>query len=67
MPTALERSGDFSQSVTPNGALIAVRDPLTNAPFPGNRIPANRLDPRGQAFLNLFPMPNTTGVPATTT
>src|SRR5687768_18243785 len=32
MPTALERAGDFSQSVTPNGALISVRDPLTNAP-----------------------------------
>ena len=62
MPTALERAGDFSQSVTPSGALISVRDPLTNAPFPGNRIPANRLDPRGQAFLNLYPLPNTTGV-----
>ena len=62
MPTALERAGDFSQSVTPSGALIPVRDPVTNAPFPGNRIPANRLDPRGQAFLNLYPMPNTTGV-----
>jgi hypothetical protein len=62
MPSALERAGDFSQSVTPSGALIPVRDPLTNAQFPGNRIPANRLDPRGQAFLNLYPMPNTTGV-----
>ena len=62
MPTALERNGDFSQSVTPSGALISVRDPVTNAPFPGNRIPANRLDPRGQALLNLYPMPNTTGV-----
>ena len=62
MPTALERAGDFSQSVQPNGTLIAIRDPLTNAPFPGNRIPADRLDPRGQAFLNLFPLPNTEGV-----
>ena len=62
MPTALERNGDFSQSVTPSGALISVRDPVTNAQFPGNRIPANRLDPRGQALLNLYPMPNTTGV-----
>lgn len=62
MPTALERAGDFSQSVRPDGSLIVIRDPLTNAPFPGNRIPADRLDPRGQAFLNLFPQPNTTGV-----
>jgi hypothetical protein len=62
MPTALERAGDFSQSVRPNGSLIVIRDPQTNASFPDNRIPANRLDPRGQAFLNLFPLPNTTGV-----
>ena len=62
MPTALERAGDFSQSVTPSGALIPIRDPQTGQPFPGNRIPANRLDPRGQAFLDLFPLPNTTDV-----
>jgi hypothetical protein len=62
MPTALERAGDFSQSVRPDGSLIVIRDPQTNAPFPGNRIPADRLDPRGQAFLNLFPLPNTTDV-----
>jgi carboxypeptidase family protein len=62
MPTALERAGDFSQSVRPNGTLIVVRDPLTGQPFPGNVIPANRLDPRGIAMLNLFPSPNTFGV-----
>ena len=62
MPTALERAGDFSQSVTPSGALIPYSDPRTNAQFPGNRIPADRLDPRGQALLNLYPLPNTTGV-----
>jgi hypothetical protein len=62
MPTALERAGDFSQSVRPNGSLIVIRDPQTNAAFPGNRIPHDRLDPRGQAFLNLFPLPNTTDV-----
>ena len=28
MPTMLERAGDFSQSVTPGGALIVVTDPL---------------------------------------
>jgi hypothetical protein len=61
MPTELERRGDFSQTRTPAGALIPIRDPLTNAPFPGNVIPADRLDPRGQAFLNMLPMPNATG------
>ena len=62
-PTALERAGDFSQTRRPNGTLIQVIDPLTGQPFPGNRIPANRLDPRGVAMLNLLPLPNTTGEP----
>jgi hypothetical protein len=61
MPTELERRGDFSQSRTPAGALIPIRDPLTNAPFPGNVVPLNRADPRGLAFLNILPLPNTTG------
>jgi len=61
MPTALERAGDFSQSRTPSGALIVVRDPLTGQPFPGNVIPANRMDPRSMALINLMPMPNTNG------
>ena len=59
VPTELERRGDFSQTRTPAGALIAIRDPLTGANFPGNVIPLNRLDPRGLAFLNTLPMPNT--------
>ncbi|MET0214849.1 MAG: TonB-dependent receptor [Vicinamibacterales bacterium] len=61
MPTELERRGDFSQTRTPAGALISIRDPLTNAPFPGNVIPANRLDPRGSAFVNMLPLPNASG------
>ena len=69
MPTALEREGNFSQSVNPNGSAILVRDPLSGLTcsttsaagcFPGNIIPANRLSPIGQAMLNLFPLPNTT-------
>jgi hypothetical protein len=63
MPTAQERAGDFSQSRRPNGSLIQIIDPQTGQPFPGNVIPQNRLDPRGQALLNLLPMPNTTGEP----
>jgi hypothetical protein len=59
VPTALERAGDFSQSLRPNGTLVVVNDPTTGQAFPGNRIPANRIDPRGQALLNLFPLPNT--------
>jgi len=61
MPTAAERAGDFSQTRTPAGGLITIRDPLTNQPFPGNVIPMNRADPRSLAFLNMLPMPNATG------
>ncbi len=60
VPTALERQGDFSQSLDLNGQVIAIRDPLTGAAFPGNRIPASRLDKNGQALLNVFPLPNAT-------
>jgi len=59
MPTALERQGNFSQSVNPNGSPIIVKDPLSGAPFPGNIVPANRISPIGSAMLNLFPLPNT--------
>ena len=58
VPSALERQGDFSQTRTPAGALIVVRDPLTGLPFPDNRIPLNRMDPIGTTFLNMLPMPN---------
>jgi hypothetical protein len=61
VPTALERSGNFSQSVTLANVLIPVRDPFNNnAPFAGNIIPTSRLDPSGQALLNIFPLPNFT-------
>ena len=60
MPTALERAGDFSQTLDLNGRLIPVKDPTTGQPFPGNIVPANRIDPNGQALLNIFPLPNFT-------
>jgi hypothetical protein len=58
MPTALERTGDFSQTVDLNGRLIPVIDPSTGQQFPGNRIPAARINQFGQAILNLLPEPN---------
>jgi hypothetical protein len=60
VPTAAERAGDFSGPSIPGCTLPTPLDPLTGAPFPGNRIPANRLSPGGQAFLTLYPLPNTT-------
>ena len=59
VPTALERNGDFSQTLDTNDRLIQILDPLNNrAPFAGNRIPQNRLDPNGQALLKMFPNAN---------
>jgi hypothetical protein len=58
MPTALERAGDFSQTFDTNGKLIPIKDPTTGQPFPGNIVPATRIDPSGQALLNYFPQPN---------
>lgn len=55
VPTLAERIGDFSGPLT--DALP--HDPLTGLPFPGNKIPANRLSPAGLAILKFFPPPNT--------
>src|SRR5438094_1453619 len=70
VPTDLERRGDFSQTFDNQNRLIFVRDPLlpgacnsvTGGPacFAGNIIPANRIDPIGQALMNLLPLPNAT-------
>ena len=60
VPTALERKGDFSQSLNNNGQkLTFINDPLTGAPFPGMVVPQSRFYSSGQALLNLFPLPNT--------
>jgi hypothetical protein len=59
VPTALERTGDFSKSYNTNGSAITVNDPAANkTKFPNNVIPASRLNPIGQAILNMFPLPN---------
>lgn len=58
VPTALERQGNFSQSIDLNNRLIVVRDPVTRNPFPGNIIPASQQNPNGIALLNVFPEPN---------
>ncbi len=58
MPTALERRGDFSQTVDTNGQRIDIRDPLSGQVFPGNLVPQNRINTTGQNILNFFPAPN---------
>jgi hypothetical protein len=60
-PTALERAGNFSQSIDVNNAIITVRDPFNNrAAFPNNIVPASRVDPNGRALLSFLPLPNFT-------
>ncbi|MFN7993933.1 MAG: carboxypeptidase regulatory-like domain-containing protein [Bryobacteraceae bacterium] len=58
VPTAAERSGDFSQSLDQSGALRVITDPTTGAPFPGNKIPADRVNSNGLLMMNLMPLPN---------
>src|SRR5207244_3393031 len=58
VPTLLERSGDFSQSVDVFGRRIELVDPLTGLPFAGNLIPSSRISAQAASLLNLYPAPN---------
>jgi hypothetical protein len=58
VPTQLERNGDYSQTRELDGRLVSIVDPTSRQPVPGNRIPANQLDPNGTALLKMFPNPN---------
>jgi hypothetical protein len=58
MPTTAERGGDFSQTTNAEGQLVVIYDPLTSLPFPGNRIPANRINPVSAAMLGYLPLPD---------
>jgi Carboxypeptidase regulatory-like domain len=60
VPTEAERNGDFSGSRIDGCSPPIPIDPLTGQPFPGNRIPSNRLSPGGLLYLQLYPTPNTT-------
>jgi hypothetical protein len=60
VPTQAERNGDFSGAAIPGCSQPTPIDPLTNLPFPGNKIPANRMNAAGAAYLNLYPLPNIT-------
>jgi len=80
IPTAAQRTGDYSGVVDAAGDVLPIYDPATTRPnpdydpsqpvstsnlqylrdpFPGNTIPANRLDPVALAALKFYPQPNT--------
>jgi hypothetical protein len=55
VPTLKMRAGDFSELLP----AVVVRDPLTNSPYPGNRIPASQLSAVSLKWQELFfPQPN---------
>jgi hypothetical protein len=68
VPSAAVRNGDFSNYRDRNGNLIVIYDPLTTRvdaqgrivrdPFPGNKIPADRLSQVGRNVASIYPLPN---------
>jgi len=70
VPTAAEREGDFS-AILALGAGYQLYDPATRRraasgalvsdPFPGNIIPASRIDPIARRILGYFALPNVPG------
>jgi hypothetical protein len=68
VPTDLQKAGDFSQTFA-NGQLVPIYDPSTTHTgpdgktqvrnlFPGNVIPANRIDPVAAQIVKFYPAPN---------
>jgi len=55
VPTPAMFTGDFSDPQLP-----IIYDPLTKQPFPGNKIPSNRLDPFSVRLLPYYNSANTT-------
>jgi hypothetical protein len=64
VPTALMRAGDFSGRPTINDPATIRPNPAQPSqtlrdPFPGNRIPSNRLSPQATYYLPFYPESNT--------
>jgi hypothetical protein len=67
VPTAEQKSGDFSRTLNAAGQMIPIYDPSTTRVadgrtlrdlYPGNVIPAARVDPVGRSAAALYPLPN---------
>ena len=59
VPTAAERTGDFSALVDPStGKPAPLINEFTGQPFPGNKIPAQLLSPIALKASQLYPLPN---------
>ncbi|MCU1261029.1 MAG: TonB-dependent receptor plug [Bryobacterales bacterium] len=60
VPTTANLQGDFSNVLTVNpnnplGKAITIKDAVTGQPFPGNMIPASRLDPASLGLAKFLP------------
>lgn len=73
VPTGAEKNGDFS-ALLKLGSQYQIYDPLTTqpaangrytrAPFPGNVVPSDRIDPVAKAIQSYYAAPNTSGTSA---
>lgn len=73
VPTPLQRTGDFSQTFNAQRQLVTIFDPFSTRPdpasagqsirtqFPGNVVPASRLDPIATKMVTYYPQPNVAG------
>jgi trimeric autotransporter adhesin len=61
VPTEAERNGDLSGLLDALGQPVAVYDPASGLPYPGNVVPVS---PQAAALLNLYPLPNISGNPS---
>jgi hypothetical protein len=70
VPTALQRAGNFSQTVNSAGQPVIIYDPTTTVaqgsgyvrtPFPGNIIPASAINPVAANIVKYYPLPNQPG------
>jgi Carboxypeptidase regulatory-like domain len=74
VPTDLERTGDFSATMTDDGDLRPIYDPwstqtaadgtITRSPYPGNVIPASQLDPTAMRYTSALWKANGPGIDA---
>jgi hypothetical protein len=58
-PTNDQRNGNFATCGAP--CNVAIRDPLTGQPFPGNQIPVSRFDPAAVKLMSYFARVGGTG------
>jgi trimeric autotransporter adhesin len=61
VPTAAERSGDFSGLTGPGGTPVTIYNPQTGQPFLNNTIDASLISAQAKALLAYIPMPNMPG------